>query len=59
MAARRWARPKAKPVARVLLADDHPDMLGVVARLLGKAFDVVGMVSDGESLLRKCYRVAT
>jgi len=39
------------PLPRVLLADDHPDMLMVVARLLGKMFDVVGMVGDGESLL--------
>lgn len=51
MAARHWARHKVKPLARILLADDHPDMLGVVARLLGRSFDVVGMVGDGESLV--------
>lgn len=51
MAARHWARHKVKPLARILLADDHPDMLGVVARLLARSFDVVGMVGDGESLV--------
>ena len=36
---------------RIILADDHPDMLAVVAKLLETLFDVVGMVGDGESLL--------
>jgi DNA-binding NarL/FixJ family response regulator len=36
---------------RVLLADDHPDMLEIVTQLLGPSFDVVGAVGDGESLL--------
>lgn len=51
MAAQRWTRHEKSPLPRVLLADDYPDMLMVVARLLGKMFDVVGMVGDGESLL--------
>jgi hypothetical protein len=51
MAAQRWARHEMSPLPRVLLPDDHPDMLMVVARLLGKMFDVVGMVAEGESLL--------
>jgi DNA-binding NarL/FixJ family response regulator len=51
MAAQGLARHKVRPLARVLLADDHPDMLTVVARLLTRTFDVVGMVGDGESLL--------
>ena len=51
MVVQRSPRHTAKPLARVLLADDHPDMLNVVARLLGRTFDVVGMVGDGESLL--------
>lgn len=51
MVVQRSPRHSAKPLARVLLADDHPDMLNVVARLLGRTFDVVGMVGDGESLL--------
>ncbi len=45
---------QGKTLARVrsiLLADDHPDMLAVVANLLGVSFDVIGMVGDGESLL--------
>lgn len=36
---------------RILLADDHPDLLLIVADLLNPMFDVVGAVGDGESLL--------
>ena len=36
---------------RVLLADDHPDMLEIVTQLLGPSFDVVGTVGAGESVL--------
>ena len=38
--------------SRVLLADDHPDFLAVVARLLEEEYEVVAAVGDGESLLR-------
>lgn len=51
MAVQRSPRHTEKPLARVLLADDHPDMLSVVAHLLGRTFNVVGTVGDGESLL--------
>ena len=37
--------------ARILLADDHPDLLLIVTDLLNSMFDVVGAVGDGESLL--------
>jgi DNA-binding NarL/FixJ family response regulator len=36
---------------RILLADDHPDLLLIVSDLLNSMFDVVGAVGDGESLL--------
>ena len=36
---------------RILLADDHPDLLLIVSDLLNFMFDVVGAVGDGESLL--------
>jgi DNA-binding NarL/FixJ family response regulator len=36
---------------RVLLADDHPNMLRIVETILEPMFEVVGMVADGKSLL--------
>ncbi len=36
---------------RVLVADDQPRMLEVVAELLEKSFDVVDAVSDGQAAL--------
>jgi len=42
---------------RVLLADDHGDMLDTVARLLVPEFDVVGAVTDGNGLLSAAGRL--
>jgi DNA-binding NarL/FixJ family response regulator len=50
-AGRESSQGKTLARVRILLADDHPDMLAVVAHLLGAIFDVVGMVGDGDSLL--------
>jgi len=36
---------------RVLVADDHIRILSAVAALLGKSFDVIGLVSDGKAAL--------
>jgi DNA-binding NarL/FixJ family response regulator len=36
---------------RILLADDHPNLLVIVTDLLSTLFDVVGTFGDGESLL--------
>jgi PleD family two-component response regulator len=36
---------------RVLLADDHPNMLRMVENILEPMFEVVGKVADGKSLL--------
>jgi len=36
---------------RILLADDHPNLLVIVTNLLNALFDVVGTVRDGASLL--------
>jgi DNA-binding NarL/FixJ family response regulator len=36
---------------RILLADDHPNLLVIVTNLLSTLFDVVGTFGDGESLL--------
>jgi DNA-binding NarL/FixJ family response regulator len=41
----------------VLLADDHPEFLAVVARLLEANYEVVAAVGDGESLLREAARL--
>lgn len=38
--------------ARILLADDNPDILDHATRLLREEFVVVGAVADGESVLR-------
>jgi DNA-binding NarL/FixJ family response regulator len=42
---------------RVLLADDHPPMLERVASLLQPAYDVVGTVSDGGTLVSEAQRL--
>ncbi len=42
---------------RVLLADDHGDVLDTVARLLVPEFDVVGAVTDGNGLLSAAERL--
>ena len=38
---------------RLLLADDHAELLQEVTELLGQEFAVVGTVQDGVSLLRR------
>jgi len=35
---------------RILLADDHPQFLEIVERLLGPTFEIVGIVGDGRAL---------
>jgi DNA-binding NarL/FixJ family response regulator len=35
---------------RILLADDHPQFLEIVERLLGPTFEIVGIVGDGHAL---------
>jgi len=42
---------------RVLLADDHGDVLDAVARLLVPEFDMVGAVTDGYGLLSAAERL--
>jgi len=42
---------------RVLLADDHPGVLGVVQGLLEPDFDVVGAVDNGESLFEAAMKL--
>ncbi|MEP6935595.1 MAG: response regulator transcription factor [Nitrospirota bacterium] len=43
---------------RILLADDHPDMLTAVCGLLeDKLGEVVGMVADGEALVEAAQRL--
>ena len=38
---------------RILLAEDHPRMAEELRRLLEREFDVVGVVADGNALLRE------
>jgi DNA-binding NarL/FixJ family response regulator len=42
----------------VLLADDHPEVLRALARLLRPACEVVGSVTDGDELLDAATRLA-
>lgn len=37
---------------RVLLADDHPEVLATVTRLLEPAFEVVGTATDGQAVIQ-------
>jgi len=43
--------------ASVLLADDHQEFLGVVARHLAPHFDVVRTVADGKAMLAEAARL--
>jgi DNA-binding NarL/FixJ family response regulator len=36
---------------RVLLADDHPEMLEEIRSLLARQFEIVGLAGDGQALL--------
>ena len=42
---------------RVLVADDHPDVVKAVSRLLALDCDVVGSVSDGRAVLDAAQRL--
>ncbi len=42
---------------RVLLADDYPDMVKAVSRLLAFHCEVVGSVADGSALLETAHRL--
>ena len=42
---------------RVLLADDYPDMVKAVSRLLSLECDIVGTVADGSALLETAQRL--
>jgi DNA-binding NarL/FixJ family response regulator len=43
--------------ARILLADNHPDLLKAVERHLEREFEVVGKVLDGQLLLEEAMRL--
>ena len=43
--------------ASVLLADDHPEFLGVVARHLAPHYDVVRTVANGKAMLDEATRL--
>jgi DNA-binding NarL/FixJ family response regulator len=42
----------------VLLADDYPDMLKAVSRLLALDCEIVGSIADGSGLLEAAQRLA-
>ena len=43
---------------RVLIADDYPDMVKAVSRLLALDCEIVGSVADGSALLEAAQRFA-
>lgn len=45
------------PVVRVLLADDHAGVLRCVCATLGKVFEVVGAVEDGQQAVDSTLRL--
>ena len=42
---------------RVLIADDHPDLVKAVTRVLALDYDVVGVVEDGSAVLETTERL--
>jgi DNA-binding NarL/FixJ family response regulator len=42
---------------RVLIADDHPDMVKAISRLLALDCDVVGAVGDGRAVVEAAQRL--
>jgi CheY-like chemotaxis protein len=44
---------------RVLLADDHPNLLQTLQSILEPTFEVVGKVADGKSLLEAATQKGT
>ena len=42
---------------RVLLAEDYPDMVKAISRLLALDCEIVGSVADGSALLREAQRL--
>jgi CheY-like chemotaxis protein len=49
--------PHETPRPRVLLADDYPDMVKAVSRLLAQHCEIVGSVADGTALLQTAQRL--
>ena len=43
--------------ARILLADDHPEMRTIVAQLLEREFEILDSVADGHALLTAAARL--
>ena len=51
-------RPNPLNLPKVLLADDSPDVLESVSRMLTPEFEIVGRVSDGLSLISEARRLS-
>lgn len=47
---------RMKPI-RTFLADDHPDVLEKLASLLGQPYDIVGLASDGQTVIDGVQRL--
>ena len=42
---------------RVLIADDHPDLVKAICRVLALDYEVVGIVADGSAVLEAAQRL--
>lgn len=49
--------PKALKPPSVLLADDNPSVLEAISRMLSPEFEIVGVVTDGVSLVTEARRL--
>jgi DNA-binding NarL/FixJ family response regulator len=52
------SNPPRTPGTRILIADDHVLMLSFITKLLGKNYDVVGAVPNGQALLDEIGRLS-
>ena len=52
-----WWRSDVATRPRVLVADDHPEVVKAVCRLLGLDCEIVGTVADGSALLEAVQRL--
>jgi DNA-binding NarL/FixJ family response regulator len=50
-----WSQILIRP--RILLADDHPQLLAAATALLAPHFDIVGTATDGEKLVAETLRL--
>ena len=48
---------KLRKKPRVLIADDHPDLVKAITRVLALDYEVVGVVADGSAVVEAAQRL--